>query len=287
MVLNLRFCRIEQFVESATTDVLIEDSVISRDGTQEKVFCFVGCFGRFCKFNSGVALIQLFWNIRESVPVVLMQSSREQKNDLGRLFKYDVSLPLKQMNDLVQTLTANLLGEGFRVRNHARRDMDSASYFGVDWIPCDLAKQPLFNHLELDICCFGHAGDQNLHLNVLMRTLDSLPKGDKSFQLAPEEIVKLHESIKVLLLVVMNSKRFLNSVLQQEYLDSTIFGSVVQYGGSISAEHGVGQQKSDLLATLKSESELKIMKGLKDLFDPTGILNPGKIFPKIITQSNH
>ena len=52
---------------------------------------------------------------------------------------------------------------------------------------------------------------------------------------------------------------------------------VLELGGSISAEHGIGQQKRDLLPEVKSPLEMELMRKIKDAFDPRGILNPGKV----------
>ena len=49
-------------------------------------------------------------------------------------------------------------------------------------------------------------------------------------------------------------------------------------GGSASAEHGIGILKAPWLATTRSPEEIELMKGIKQLFDPAGILNPGKLF---------
>ena len=53
--------------------------------------------------------------------------------------------------------------------------------------------------------------------------------------------------------------------------------SVHAFGGSISAEHGVGQLKRDQLPRYKTELELKLMKRIKDALDPKGLMNPGKV----------
>ena len=53
---------------------------------------------------------------------------------------------------------------------------------------------------------------------------------------------------------------------------------VQDYGGSFSAEHGIGQIKKNSLLKFKSNNEIKLMKNLKKAFDPKNILNPGKIF---------
>jgi FAD/FMN-containing dehydrogenase len=52
---------------------------------------------------------------------------------------------------------------------------------------------------------------------------------------------------------------------------------VKTYGGSISAEHGIGVMKRDLLPAVKDPVALDLMRGLKRMLDPNGILNPGKV----------
>lgn len=91
---------------------------------------------------------------------------------------------------------------------------------------------------------FGHLGDGNLHINIL--------KPDKY-------------------------KRE-NFVKQCEKVSESLFELVQKYEGSVSAEHGVGLLKKPYLHYSCSQEELALMKGLKKLFDPHGILNPGKIF---------
>ncbi len=51
-----------------------------------------------------------------------------------------------------------------------------------------------------------------------------------------------------------------------------------ELGGFITGEHGVGFVKKKNLAEFLSQSELELMKGIKKLFDPNGIMNPGKVF---------
>lgn len=91
---------------------------------------------------------------------------------------------------------------------------------------------------------FGHLGDGNLHINILK----------------PE---------------VLEKKDF---VKECEKVNKILFGLVKKYGGSISAEHGVGLLKKPYLQYSCSKEELAIMKGIKRLFDPDNILNPGKVF---------
>ncbi len=90
---------------------------------------------------------------------------------------------------------------------------------------------------------FGHYGDGNIHFNV------SQPVGaDKAAFLAR----------------------------WAEFSDA-VNAIVLELGGSISAEHGIGQQKRHLLPKVKSPLEMELMRKIKDLFDPRGILNPGKL----------
>jgi FAD/FMN-containing dehydrogenase len=54
---------------------------------------------------------------------------------------------------------------------------------------------------------------------------------------------------------------------------------VRDFGGSISAEHGIGRLKRDLLARYKDPAALATMRAIKRALDPRGILNPGKVLP--------
>ena len=90
---------------------------------------------------------------------------------------------------------------------------------------------------------FGHLGDGNIHYNV------SQPIGaDKDAFL----------------------KRW-------GEVNEVVFAVVKKYGGSISAEHGIGLLKRDLLPSVKDPVALELMRGIKHLLDPKGILNPGKV----------
>lgn len=95
-----------------------------------------------------------------------------------------------------------------------------------------------------EVVWFGHVGDGNLHINILR------PSG-----MSKEEFVQ--ECRKV---------------------DPLIFQLIEEFDGSISAEHGVGLSKKSFLKHTRKQNEIEIMKGIKKIFDPNGILNPGKIF---------
>ena len=60
-------------------------------------------------------------------------------------------------------------------------------------------------------------------------------------------------------------------------VDAAMFELVKKYAGSISAEHGIGLLKRDFLGYSRSAAELTLMRSLKRVFDPQGLLNPGKV----------
>ncbi len=64
-----------------------------------------------------------------------------------------------------------------------------------------------------------------------------------------------------------------------ERCDQIVYGCLEGYAGSISAEHGIGVEKREWLATTRSAVEIELMKGLKRLIDPENLLNPGKVLP--------
>jgi FAD/FMN-containing dehydrogenase len=63
-------------------------------------------------------------------------------------------------------------------------------------------------------------------------------------------------------------------------MNDVVFEVVTRFGGSISAEHGMGRLKAHHMPLIKSPVELEMMRGLKRLFDPNNILNPGRVLPQ-------
>jgi FAD/FMN-containing dehydrogenase len=59
--------------------------------------------------------------------------------------------------------------------------------------------------------------------------------------------------------------------------DEEVYGPLQDYGGTVSAEHGIGFDKKTWLIRNRSPQELEVMRSLKRLFDPRGILNPGRV----------
>jgi FAD/FMN-containing dehydrogenase len=98
--------------------------------------------------------------------------------------------------------------------------------------------------MEIKLHPFGHLGDNNIHFNMVLPNIEDL---------------NLYKKIRDEIYL------YINDLVQS-------------YGGSFSAEHGIGQIKKDSLLKYKTASEIEIMKNIKKIFDPKNILNNGKIF---------
>ncbi len=92
--------------------------------------------------------------------------------------------------------------------------------------------------------CYGHAGDGNLHVNIVKQNMS-----DEDWE------HKLPDGIREL------------------------FQEVKKLGGTLSGEHGIGWVQKNYMDIAFDEVQIRLMQGIKNLFDPHGILNPGKIFP--------
>lgn len=138
---------------------------------------------------------QSLWKMRETI-------SESLRRDGGpRLFKYDISMPLPVMYEIIQDMRKRL--------------GDTARVFG-----------------------FGHLGDDNLHLNII------IPEGDD----------------KML-----------------DLIEPFVYEWTQQHKGSISAEHGIGLMKKDYLEYSQTRESISLMKTIKNAIDPNGIMNPYKV----------
>lgn len=140
----------------------------------------------------------------------------------------------------------------WRLREDISESLASRSPYKND-ISVKISDVPNFMH-ELDqllsqaypnweVIWFGHIGDGNLHINILR------PK-----EMSKEDFVR-----------------------ECQKVDAMVFNLIKKYHGAISAEHGVGLTKKDFLSFSRPAAEIEIMKSLKKIFDPAGIINPGKI----------
>jgi glycolate oxidase len=106
--------------------------------------------------------------------------------------------------------------------------------------------EELARQYDLRVASFGHAGDGNIHVNLMVDRNNA------------DELKRAHQA------------------------ERQLFERVVALEGSISGEHGIGFAKAPYLSIELSDDEIALMRRVKAAFDPAGILNPGKIFPAII-----
>ena len=104
---------------------------------------------------------------------------------------------------------------------------------------------------SLPIVCFGHAGNGNLHLNILYDPADAA------------QLARAQAALEA------------------------VFDTVIALDGQVSGEHGIGLVKRDLLARALSPQALALMRAIKAQFDPDGLLNPGKVLPPEADANGH
>ena len=106
-----------------------------------------------------------------------------------------------------------------------------------------MAELPKFEaEYGFDIYAFGHAGDGNIHLNITAQNRNNMNRVDLGVK--------------------------------------AVLARVIQMGGTISGEHGIGQAKKRYLSMELSVESIRLQAAIKMAFDPNIILNPDKIFPK-------
>ncbi|CAF9928289.1 MAG: hypothetical protein GOMPHAMPRED_004644 [Gomphillus americanus] len=173
--------KLETFLEHVMSQEIVSDGVLAQDETQAKEL----------------------WKWREGVPECL--------GHWGGVYKYDVSIPLPELYQLVEDTRARL--------HEAKLIGDTDEY------------------PALNVVGYGHMGDANLHLNVAVR------RYDKAIEKA---------------------------------LEPFVYEWIQKRKGSISAEHGLGLAKKAFIGYSKSETMIRLMKDIKRLYDPNGIMNPYK-----------
>ncbi|WP_457641056.1 FAD-binding oxidoreductase [Persephonella sp.] len=94
---------------------------------------------------------------------------------------------------------------------------------------------------NLKMVNFGHIGDGNVHANFMINGLD------------PDELARTEKAVE------------------------EVFDLAIKYGGSITGEHGVGITKASFMKKMFKPQEIEIMRGIKSIFDPEGLINPGKM----------
>ncbi|PNS16541.1 hypothetical protein CAC42_275 [Sphaceloma murrayae] len=173
--------KLEAFLEHVMGEEIVQDGVVAQDGAQQSAL----------------------WRCREGVTETL--------GHWGGVYKYDLSIPIAQLYDLVTEM---------------KRRMQEKGLIG------DTDDKPV-----VDVVGYGHMGDGNLHLNIATRRWD-------------KEV--------------------------EAVIEPFVYEWTGERNGSISAEHGLGLAKKDYVSYSKDPTMIKLMKQLKDLYDPNGIMNPYK-----------
>jgi glycolate oxidase len=153
--------------------------------------------------------------------------------------------------DIVMAEDTNKMAELWALRRCIGEAVKSISTYKEEDTVVPRAKMPELIKGVKQICaeynitsiCYGHAGDGNVHVNILKDKTDN-ETWDKNIDTAIRKIFEL----------------------------------TVSLGGTISGEHGIGYSQKNYLDIAIKENELSLMKEIKKVFDPKGIMNPGKIF---------
>ncbi|KLJ09481.1 alcohol dehydrogenase [Blastomyces silverae] len=173
--------KLEGFLEHVMGESIVADGVLAQDETQA----------------------QTLWRWREGITEAL--------SHLGGTYKYDVSIPLAELYQLV---------------DDTRDRLTEAGLVGDDE-----------SYPVREVLGYGHMGDSNLHLNVAVRQYS-------------KDVEKM--------------------------IEPWVYEWIAKRNGSISAEHGLGIAKKEFIGYSKSETMIKLMAQLKNLYDPNGIMNPYK-----------
>ena len=173
----------------------------------------------------------------------LDQLYKEAEQVYGVLENYDVG-------EILLADTAAQKDELWRIRRNIGNSVKAAVYKEEDTVVPRAELGTLLTGVKeigarygFQTVCYGHVGDGNLHVNII--------RGELSDEMWN---VGLHEPI------------------------SEIFRLCVKLGGTISGEHGIGLVQRPYIGIAVGAVNLELMRGIKKVFDPHGILNPGKIF---------
>lgn len=186
----------------------------------------------------------------------------------GALLMIEIDGVESALDQAVAALTAAARGDGVIAVESARSEQEVASLWAarkalspalkhvapkkinedvvvpVSKVPALVAKtRELASKSGIAIVCFGHAGNGNLHVNLMFD-----PENPAQSGAAPGVLAEL-------------------------------FATTIRLGGTLSGEHGIGLDKRDFMPQAIAAPTLDLMRALKREFDPEGILNPGKLLP--------
>ncbi|WP_349572989.1 FAD-binding oxidoreductase [Azotobacter salinestris] len=223
-------------------DRLTGFEMMSRQSVEFVLRHVAGCTDPFAQVHPWYGLIELGDTLPDAALGDVLETA------LGEAFEQGLVLDAVIATSEARVAALWHLREGIsEAQNHEGPSLKHDISVPVGSIPAfieraDAALQGGFPGVR--IVCYGHVGDGNLHYNV------SKPVGadGASFKACAEAIMH------------------------------TIYKVVAAFNGSISAEHGLGQSKHRAAALYKDAVELSLMKSIKRLLDPKGLMNPGKVF---------
>lgn len=182
----------------------------------------------------------LYFEYEGEVPVVVIDEIEQQALDCWMADNASEIDTLKKFRHAIPESVNLLISE-------RKKEIPALTKLGTDMaVPDDRLEEMMqmyhggLAEAGLEYVIFGHIGDNHVHVNILPRNLEE------------------YETGKAL------------------YLDWA--RQVVEWGGSISAEHGVGKIKIEFLRLMFGDEGIQSMRGLKALFDPQNVLNPGNLF---------
>ena len=193
----------------------------------------------------------------DTLLLVEVDGSRDEtevlRERLSRLFKDEALLLLEAKNETErEQLWSARRKLSPAIANIAPHKINEDIAVPRAAIPEVIARlEKLSAEIELPIVCFGHAGDGNIHVNIM------LDKND------PEQAARGEKGV------------------------DQIFAITLELGGTLSGEHGIGNTKSAWFDQEWDTTTITLMKSIKRAFDPENRLNPGKIFPPAAPRSNH
>jgi len=222
--------------------------------------------------SAGITPCTLEYMDKTAISVVRKKIALELPASTEALLIIELDGSMHEVRRQQQKLVQYLEGEGISYRTtdkeserkelwQARRSVSPASFsLRSDKISEDVVVpraqipelvsfcEQTAKELDLIILTFGHAGDGNIHVNIMVDR-----NNDREWSRGREARKKLFEF-------------------------------VLAAGGSLSGEHGVGITKAEYISLEIDRTALDIMKKIKRLFDPNNILNPGKIFPNDLPE---
>ncbi|HWV10846.1 MAG TPA: FAD-binding oxidoreductase [Pseudomonas sp.] len=222
-------------------DRLTGFELMSRQSVEFVLRHVAGCTDPFAEVHPWYVLIELSDTLPDAPLAHMLETG------LGSAFEAGEALDAVVASSEAQVDALWAIREGIsEAQNHEGPSLKHDISVPVSCIPAfvEAADQRLQQAFPgVRIVAYGHVGDGNLHYNI------SKPAGsdDAPFKTQAEAIMGL------------------------------IYDVTLQFDGSISAEHGIGQAKREAAHHYKAPLELELMRSLKQALDPTGLMNPGKV----------